>query len=222
MPNYAAEQVWTPLSESLLDWDDAFHELMLNDRLRMAAYRQAIFETVRPGDVVLDLGTGTGILSQWALEAGAAHVYGIELNAAMLERAAERLRAAGLAERFEAINRISYEVELPQRVDVLVSEIIGNMADNEDFQPILADACRRFLKPGGKTLPRSTQAYVVPVAAEQAHAALRAGSIASLTPRYDIETLCRDKGIISPFNFYFVCFRQVCLKSIKECELAVW
>src|SRR6266568_4853784 len=103
MLNYAAEQVWTPLSESLLDWDDAFHDLMLNDRLRMAA----------------------------------------------------------LSQRFEPINQISYEVQLPQRADVLVSEIIGNMADNEDFQPILADAFRRFLKPGGKMLPRSTHASLV-------------------------------------------------------------
>lgn len=39
-------------------WDDAFHDLMPNDRLRMQAYRKAIFEVVRPGDHVVDLGTG--------------------------------------------------------------------------------------------------------------------------------------------------------------------
>ncbi len=202
---YSAEQVWSPLSESLLDWDEAFHDLMLNDKLRMTAYRQAIFETVKPGDMVVDLGTGTGILSQWALEAGAARVYGIDLNTAILEQAQARMQRAGYAERFVPINRLSYEVVLPQRVDVLISEIIGNMADNEDFQPILQDAILRFLKPGGSTLPRSTSAYLVPVAAHRAHQNLRTGNIASLSPHYEIAQLYRHKSIRSPFNLYYDC-----------------
>src|SRR5262245_63120074 len=99
LTRYAAEQLWPPFSESVLDWDEAFHDLMLQDRLRMNAYRKAIFETVRPGDRVLDLGTGTGILAQWALEAGAQRVFGVDLNAAILDRAVARIRRAGLAVR---------------------------------------------------------------------------------------------------------------------------
>ena len=202
---YSAEQIWPPFSESLLEWDEAFHDLMLNDRLRMSTYRRAIFEAVRPGDLVLDLGTGTGILSQWALEAGARRVFGVDLSAPILERAVARIRAAGLAERFEPIHRLSYDVELPRRVDVLISEIIGNMADNEDFQPILQDAIRRLLAPGGTVLPRSTASYLVPVAARLAHRNLRAGAIARLTPRYEISALYREKRIRSPFDLYYDC-----------------
>ncbi len=44
---------------------------MLDDQIRMAAYKNAIQEVVKPGMVVLDLGTGTGILGLWALQAGA-------------------------------------------------------------------------------------------------------------------------------------------------------
>ena len=205
MTTYSAEQVWPPFSESLLEWDTAFHELMLNDRLRMSAYRQAIFETVKPGDHVLDLGTGTGILSLWALEAGAERVYGIDLSAPILQQAVERMALAGFADSFEPINRLSYEVELPQRGDVLISEIIGNMADNEDFQPILQDAIQRFLKPDGIALPRSTSAYLVPVAAHSAHHDLRIGNVASLTPHYQIAELYRQKCIGSPFNLYYDC-----------------
>jgi len=203
--HYLSEQPWPPFSESLTEWDEAFHELMLNDRLRMKAYRQAIFEAVKPGDLVLDLGTGTGILSQWALEAGARHVFGVDLSAPILERAVQRIRDAGLADRFEPINKLSYDVELPQRVDVLISEIMGNMGDNEDFQPILQDAIRRFLAPGGTVLPRSTTSYLVPVAAHQAHENLRTGKIAALTAHYDIAALYREKGIRSPFNMYYDC-----------------
>ena len=205
MTNYHSQQVWSPFSESLLEWDEAFHELMLNDQLRMKAYRKAIFEAVRPGDVVLDLGTGTGILSQWALEAGAQRVLGVDLSAPILAHATERIRQAGFADRFEPINALSYDVHLPQRVDVLISEIIGNLADNEDFQPILQDAITRLLKPGGVLLPRTTSSYLVPVAAEEAHADLRAMKVASLTPRYEIANLYHDKGISSPFNLYYDC-----------------
>lgn len=202
---YAAEQVWTPLSESLLDWDDAFHDLMLNDRLRMQAYRKAILEAVRPGDLVLDMGTGTGILSQWALEAGAARVIGIDLNKSILDMAVARMRLAGYTKKFQPINALSYDVELPKRVDVLISEIIGNMADNEDFQPILQDAIRRFLKPGGRVLPISTESFLVPVAAGKAHADLRAGAVASLSSRYDLAALSRQRGMKSPFDIYYDC-----------------
>jgi len=202
---YTTEQLWPPFSESLLEWDEAFHELMLGDRLRMNAYRRAILEAVRPGDVVLDLGTGTGILSQWALEAGASRVFGIDLSAPVLAKAVQRMRSAGLAARFEPIHGCSYEVELPQRVDVLISEIMGNMADNEDFQPILSDAIRRFLAPGGTVLPRSTTSYLVPVAARLAHENLCAGAIACLTPRHGIAALYRDRRLSSPFDLYYDC-----------------
>lgn len=202
---YFAQQPWLPFSEVLLDWDEAFHDLMLNDRLRMRRYREAIFETVREGHHVLDLGTGTGILSQWALEAGAARVYGIDLSAPILALATQRIEAAGLGARFEPIHALSYEVTLPRRVDVLISEIIGNLADNEDFQPVLQDAIARFLAPDGVALPRSTRSFLVPVCAPEAHRAVRDGRIATLTPHYDIDSLYRDKGIQSPFNLYYDC-----------------
>ena len=72
---YEVEQVWAPWSEQLPGgWGDDFHALLLGDELRMRAYAQAIHEVVEPGMVVLDLGTGTGILARWALEAGAHRV----------------------------------------------------------------------------------------------------------------------------------------------------
>lgn len=202
---YLPQQPWLPFSEVLLEWEESFHELMLNDRLRMAQYRKAIFETVRPGHLVLDLGTGTGILSQWALEAGAARVYGVDLSAPILALATERIRAAGLGERFVPIHGLSYDVTLPAPVDVLISEIIGNLADNEDFQPILQDAIARLLSPTGTALPRTTTSYLVPVCAQEAHRAVRDQEIATLAAHYRIDALYRDKGLRSPFDLYYDC-----------------
>jgi protein arginine N-methyltransferase 1 len=202
---YRAEQIWPPFSESLLQWEESFHDLMLNDKLRVTAYRKAIHEAVKPGHVVVDLGTGTGILSQFALEAGARCVYGIDLNSSILDHAVQRMHHAGLAERFVPICRLSYDVQLPQSADVLISEIIGNIADNEDFQPILQDAIRRFIKPAGTVLPQAVSSYLVPVAARSAHADLVEGRIAYLGPAYQVADLYREKGITSPFDLYYDC-----------------
>ena len=104
---YEEEQVWFPLSEDILSWDDDFHELMLRDYIRMVAYEKAIKEAVKPGMVVADLGTGTGILALWALEAGAEKVYGIDVNKDRIPQAQERIRKAGYADRFEIFNTYS-------------------------------------------------------------------------------------------------------------------
>ncbi|HEY8525431.1 MAG TPA: methyltransferase domain-containing protein [Acidimicrobiales bacterium] len=187
---YAVEQVWPPWSEQLAaGWGRDFHDQLLGDELRMRAYRLAIREAVRPGDVVVALGTGTGVLARWALEAGAARVYGIERDPDLLARAAEAAATAGLADRFVPVPGLSFEVALPERADVIVSEILGNLVDNEDCCRILDDAVRRFLAPGGRLLPRRAERYLVPVEACEAHA-----QVAASTPA---------AGRTNPFDAYY-------------------
>ncbi len=173
--SYQVEQPWPPASEGITDWGEDFHALLLGDRLRMAAFRAAIREVVTPGAVVVDLGTGTGILAQWALEAGAARVYGIDFNQSILDTAVEQVTAAGHGTRFHPVHGMSFDIELPERADVIVSETLGNLADNEGCVRILTDARSRFLADGGTLVPRRVETYLVPVAATRAHEAVRRG-----------------------------------------------
>ena len=54
-----------------------WHVILLNDRARVGAYQRAIDSIVKPGDVVLDVGAGTGVMGLLACRAGAARVYAI-------------------------------------------------------------------------------------------------------------------------------------------------
>jgi ubiquinone/menaquinone biosynthesis C-methylase UbiE len=174
---YELEQPWLPSSEGIIEWGPDFHALMLDDRLRMTAFRTAVHEVVRPGSVVVDLGTGTGILARWALEAGAARVYGIDFNAAVLRTAVDRIAEAGFSDRFHPRQGLSYDIELPERADVVISETLGNLADNESCVPILADARARFLAADGVMIPSQVESYLVPVSSVRAHDAVRAGRV---------------------------------------------
>jgi predicted RNA methylase len=135
-------EVKRPAAFDLDSWDESFHDLMLNDSVRMDTYKKAIKEQVRQGDVVVDLGTGTGILAKWALEAGADKVYGIEFNEKTLAIAKNNLSYFG--DKFIPILGNSLNVNLPEKADIIISETIGNFADNESCVLFLKDAKKRF------------------------------------------------------------------------------
>ena len=63
----------------------SFHHRLLTDPTRMRAYHRAIADAIGPDDVVLDLGTGSGVLALWAAQAGARHVYAVEPQQESLE-----------------------------------------------------------------------------------------------------------------------------------------
>lgn len=124
----------------------------LSDAVRLQRFRQAIAQAVRPGDVVVDLGCGFGVLGLMCLEAGAARVYGIERGAA-IEVARETVARAGYADRYHCIRENSLRVDLPERADVVICDHVGCFGFDYGIIEILADARRRFLKPGGTIIP---------------------------------------------------------------------
>ena len=129
-----------------------YHAEMLSDRVRTAGFLDLVRQTVRPGDVVADIGTGTGILAMAAARAGATHVYAIEAGP-IAQVTRELFRANGVLDRITLIRNWSTRVQLPRAVDVVVSELIGNDPLAERVFGITRDAIRRFLKPGGRLLP---------------------------------------------------------------------
>lgn len=140
------------------------HRQYLEDEVRVDAFRAAIAERVRPGDVVVDVGAGTGILGLLACQAGAARVYAIE-RTGLIEVAKRIAGANGFGSRIVHIRELSPNVELPERADGLVCDQIGHFGFEAGLFEILTDA-RRFLKPGGWTVPHALDFEVAPIADE--------------------------------------------------------
>ena len=87
------------------------HIRMLADNIRVEAYRRAIFKTVRKGDRVVDIGTGTGILAFFALQAGARRVYAIETGP-IIEVAKKTARDNGFSDRIDFIQQDTIKADI--------------------------------------------------------------------------------------------------------------
>ena len=112
---------------SWMNYSPYSHEEMLMDKIRCDAYQDAIQRTVKPGDVVVDLGAGTGLLSFFAVQAGARHVYAIEASS-IADFAAKLIEANGFRDRITLVREDSKKARLPERCNVLVTETLAPFA----------------------------------------------------------------------------------------------
>jgi protein arginine N-methyltransferase 1 len=145
------------------------HGRMIDDAPRTDAYARALEKAVRPGDVVLDVGTGTGILAMIACRLGARRVYAIEPDE-VIQVARELAAANGMADRITFIQGLSTAVDLPERADVLVADVRGALPLFHGSVATLVDARDRLLRPGATLVPRRERLYAAAVEAPEAHA----------------------------------------------------
>ena len=110
---------------------------MVGDEPRTRSFERSIRSTVRKGDVVLDVGAGSGILSLFAAQAGAARVYAVE-RAPVAAALARRLIAEnGFADVIQVLPMDMDNLWIPEQVDVLVSEWLGVNVNENMLAPVL-------------------------------------------------------------------------------------
>lgn len=137
------------------------HEKMLADSKRVDPYQKAIARYVKPGDTLVDLGTGSGILAILASRNRPKKIYAID-HSDFIDVAREATRRNGASEiEFLKVNSRSFTP--PEKLDMILHEQIGDELFDENMIDNLLDLKRRLLKPGGKILPGKFELYLEPV-----------------------------------------------------------
>lgn len=135
---------------------------MMADNSRVEAYVTALRHTVKPGSVVVDLGCGPGVLALVACQLGARRVFAIETdNAIQIGRNAAR--EYGLTDRIEFIQGFSTSVNLPERADIIVSDLRGVLPLFAHHLPSIIDARSRMLAPGGRLIGKCDRLWAAMV-----------------------------------------------------------
>ena len=137
------------------------HEKMLADTVRTDTYKKAIQKHIGHEDVVLDLGTGTGILSFFAAKQNAKKVYAID-HSDFIDMAQKIARHNNL-DNIEFVKTNSRDFKTKIKFDVIIHEQIGDYLFNENMVQNLLDLKRRILKTNGKILPGRFELFLEPV-----------------------------------------------------------
>lgn len=132
------------------------------DGVRLERFRTAVTHTVQPGVRVVDLGCGSGLLGLLCLQAGAAHVVFVD-QGAILDVARETIGRAGLQDRASFLTARSQHLELSPPVDVVICDHVGYFGFDYGIVPLLQDARRRFLSPGGTLIPARVTLHVAAI-----------------------------------------------------------
>lgn len=114
-----------------------YHHMMLANAARMAAFRHGIAAVVRPGDVVVEAGAGTGVLSALAAQAGAKQVYALELSPDLAAVARRTLDLNGLSAHVTVVEGPAQAFVPPEPVDVVICEMLHVGLVNEQQVPVV-------------------------------------------------------------------------------------
>ena len=141
---------------------------MLMDNVRMKAYHNAIMQnkSLFEGKVVLDVGTGSGVLAIWAAQAGAAKVYAVEYTD-MAVHARKMVEQNGVSDIVEVIQSSVEDLELPCKVDIIVSEWMGYFLLRESMLDSVIRARNKWMKPEGSMFPSHATMYWSAVSNEE-------------------------------------------------------
>ncbi|ESO89607.1 hypothetical protein LOTGIDRAFT_164907 [Lottia gigantea] len=135
---------------------------MMQDYIRTSTYQQAMLSNLSDftDKIVLDVGAGSGILSFFAVQSGAKKVYAIEASS-MAQHCEMLVAHNNLGDKIEVITGKVEEVDVPEKVDIIISEPMGYMLFNERMLESYLHA-KKWLKPGGRMFPTQGDLHIAP------------------------------------------------------------
>jgi protein arginine N-methyltransferase 1 len=145
-------------------YDAKDYDAMFSDGARTAAYLAAIGRAVQPGSAVVEIGTGVGYFAVAACRAGARRVYAIEANP-IVELAECVAAENGCAGSITFIHDDSRRVNLPERGDLLLSDLRGVLPLSGEHIPTIVDARGRLVHSGAIMIPVRDAMFAAPCVA---------------------------------------------------------
>lgn len=140
-----------------IDHSVIHHATMLGDTERLTIYKNALQQFILPTHTVVDIGSGTGILTAYAASLTHNTVYGIEYFE-FSAKLAKQLFAMSPFKNVRIIENNSFDVNLKEAPDILVTETIGQIGPEENIVEICHDFVKRH--PGIKHLiPNQLRVY---------------------------------------------------------------
>lgn len=144
---------------------NAWHFSMLADTARNEAFQTALEKVVKPESIVLDIGSGSGLLSLMAGRAGAKKVYACELVKELADISKKIVKDNEMEEKVTVFNKLSRDIsvgtEIPEKADILVSEILATGLFGEGVIPSFRHAQEHLLKPNAVIIPQSANIHGV-------------------------------------------------------------
>ena len=142
----------------------AWHLSMMNDKPRNTAYLNALKLAIGENDFVLEIGTGSGLLSMMAANFGAENITTCESSETIAKVAKKIIQKNGYGEKISVINKKSTDLiigeDLPKKADVVVSEILSAEFVGEGVRSTIVDANRRKIKKNGKMIPEAGEIII--------------------------------------------------------------
>ncbi|MHA1232519.1 MAG: 50S ribosomal protein L11 methyltransferase [Candidatus Helarchaeota archaeon] len=146
-----------------------YHRILLMDKIRLDAYYNAIQNEIKGGEIVADLGSGSGILTFFALKAGALKVYSIEESEFLMKLAYRISKRNNLNSKIKFINKNSLLVnsnDVNEKVDLIITEIMGSFGLEENILNYIINFRDKFLKKNGQIIPNKLIICIVPYESE--------------------------------------------------------
>lgn len=168
--NQAISKLGDLLNQRVPTW----HFPMMNDVPRNQAFEKAILARMEPGDTVLDIGCGAGLLSLMAARGGAKRVIAIEGEPEVADVAEQIFKENGYEDQIQLVRGRStglrVGVDVPERADLLVSEIFDVSLLGEDALHTFRHAQRELLKPNAKVIPAQARVWCALVESDELRA----------------------------------------------------
>lgn len=139
---------------------------MLADEGRVSAFHASIRSAVRPGSMVLELGTATGLMAFWAVQAGARHVHAVEPEG-VIGYARQSALDNGLSDRITFHETLSSKLQISDRAEVLIEDMRGTMPCFRTHLPDVMDARARLLTPEARFICQRDTLFVAVASSEK-------------------------------------------------------